>query len=247
MDLRSNYGFSSSPHSSDEAESHRGTPDTKLTGYSPEDVRDTERSVDVINVVDQNGPPAFAILPTTSETSPQSHGVFKATSSQDPFVTVSRSMNGSKRRNDPPKLSPTASSFTPLGGFGKTAVDAKAGTPNYAPAVPSGLSYLSAMSLPDNPPDDQQLKAYLQSVASEATAVPSIGQRMATGITATVKSAEYELVNVFTVDTKMTRSLMISNITRKISATEVNESFNVSLPRLRTCCHILASTLIACR
>jgi hypothetical protein len=62
--------------------------------------------------------PAFTIKPTYPKSSPKATGRFKAYGSQDPFVVVHGPVTGSKLSHDAPKLSPTASSFTPLGAFG---------------------------------------------------------------------------------------------------------------------------------
>lgn len=55
MRIQETSGLSSSPHSSDEAASHHGTPDTKLTAFSPEDVRSGARGKLSIDV----GPKSF--------------------------------------------------------------------------------------------------------------------------------------------------------------------------------------------
>ncbi len=227
MDFRSHYGFSSSPHTSEEAESRRGTPDTKLTVFSPEDVRVVKRAI-VGDAVDQGGPPAFTIKPTHSKSSPKGHGNFKVTGSQDPFVTIIGPATGLRISTERPKLSPIASSFTPLGAIGMTPGTTKPGQQGYAPSTSSGVSYLNATSLPDGTTGDTQLKQYLQSVASEAAVIAPIGQRPASGPTTPIKDGEHHIANLFSVDTKVTRTLMVANVSRKTSGKELGEFFDVS-------------------
>jgi hypothetical protein len=228
MDFGNHYGFTSSPRTSDEAESHRDTPDTKLTAFSPEEVCSPEKSAGG-DTVGQGGPPAFTIKPTYSESSPKATGTFKAYGSQDPFVVVHGPVTGSKLSHEAPKLSPTASSFTPLGAFGNDPSLSRTGPLGYTLSAPSGVSFLNATSLPDATSGDQLLKNYLQSVASEITTMAPIGQRSASGPTTPVKSSEHQADDVLSADVDATRSLMVSNISRKTSGRELAEFFDVSV------------------
>ncbi|KAK2767901.1 hypothetical protein FQN53_006441 [Emmonsiellopsis sp. PD_33] len=120
--------IASSPRSSDEASRH-GSPETKLTAFSPEDVRLKSRFEAGLRVGSHEGGnrPFYSV-----------HGIG---SGQDPFLTTPTSA----RRIH---LSPTASSFTPSGfspspfGF----VDRSVYPPG--PPVPN-MSYLAATSEPD--------------------------------------------------------------------------------------------------
>lgn len=227
MDFGTHYGFTSSPRTSDEAESHRGTPDTKLTAFSPEEVCSPEKSAGG-DAVGQDGPPAFTIKPTYAKSSSKAPGSFKAYGSQDPFVIVHGPVTGSKLSHEAPKLSPTASSFTPLGAFGSDPSISRTGPLSYTLSASSGVSFLNANSLPDATLGDQHLKDYLQSVASEITTMAPIGQRSASGPTTPVKSGEHQVDDFSGVDVNATRSLMISNISRKTSGKELADFFDVS-------------------
>jgi len=229
MDFGNHYGFTSSPRTSDEAESHRDTPDTKLTAFSPEEVCSPDKSTGG-DTVGQGGPPAFTIKPTYPKSSPKATGSFKAYGSQDPFVVVHGPVTGSKLSHDAPKLSPTASSFTPLGAFGNDPSVSRTGPLGYTLSAPSGVSFLNATSLPDAISGDKHLKDYLQSVASEiTTTMAPIGQRSASGPNTPVKSSEHQADDFLSADVDATRSLMVSNISRKTSGKELTEFFDVSV------------------
>lgn len=228
MDFGNHHGFTSSPRTSDEAESHRGTPDTKLTVFSSEEVCSPHTSVGG-DPVGQGGPPTFTIKPIHPKSSPNANGSFKPYGSQDPFVVVHGPIAGSKLSHEAPKLSPTASSFTPLGASGNTLDVSKIGSLGYTPRTPSGVSFLNATSLPDATSGDKHLKNYLQSVASEVTTMAPIGQRSASGPTTPVKSNGYQGDDVSNVDVDATRSLMVSNISRKTSVEELAGFFDVSV------------------
>lgn len=242
MDFRSHYGFSSSPNTSDDAESHRGSPDTKLTVFSPEDVSMVKKTT-AGEDVDNDGPPAFTIRSNNSKCSPKGRASFKTSDSQDPFITVVGLTTGSRNCGERPKLSPTASSFTPFGAVGMApgAATTTPGRLGYAPSTSTGVSFLNTNSLPDGTSGDTHLKQYLQSVASEAAKITPIGQRPASGPSTPTKDCEHHDANLFSVDTKVSRSLIIGNVSRKTSGKELSEFFDVSTthpsPVTRMRCH----------
>ncbi|KAL8710485.1 MAG: hypothetical protein Q9220_004917 [cf. Caloplaca sp. 1 TL-2023] len=116
----------SSSVNSAEVDSHRGTPDTKLTNLSPEDLR-TDRS-SVVNqgtLRSSQQPPPFTLGPVPAK------GTFKAKAPapapasatlQDPFVTSKPGLPATCI-TEPLKLSPAAPAFTPLGQIGSASDD----------------------------------------------------------------------------------------------------------------------------
>ena len=222
MEFGTHYGLTSSPRTSDEAESHRGTPDTKLTVFSPEELCSPNKSAG-------GDTPAFTIKAPSLKCSPKAIGSFKACVPQDPFVIVHGPVSGSKLGQDAPKLSPTASSFTPLGVLGNTSSISKTGPLSYTLSAPSGVSYLNATSLPDATSGEKHLRDYLQSVASEMTTMAPIGQRSTSGPTTPVKASEHHVDEGLSVDADATRSLMVSNLPRKTTGKELTEFFAVGV------------------
>ena len=107
-----------SPSSSEAVGSHQNTPETRLTSFSPEELR-SEHRVPKTGIVRPNNPPAFTLSvypgPGPNDTTSSTSG----RASSDPFVGPSSTgglgLNSSLSTNDLPKLSPAATSFTPLG------------------------------------------------------------------------------------------------------------------------------------
>ncbi|PGH14426.1 hypothetical protein AJ79_03069 [Helicocarpus griseus UAMH5409] len=120
---------SSSPHSSDPAASRHGSPETKLTAFSPEDVRLKSRfeAGNAFTPHENGNRPFYSI-----------HGFGNHV--QDPFLSTPSSAGRIQ-------LSPTASSFTPSG-FGMNPLDyaARQTFPGNQPV--SSMSYLAATSEP---------------------------------------------------------------------------------------------------
>ncbi len=106
-------GISASPNSSEEIDSHRGTPATKISAFSPEDNVESFK-VASHGIIRSNVPPAFNLVHTNTNFSPNGK-VGENTSSvfQDPFVSVSLSNSITQPSTGVSKLSPAASDFTP--------------------------------------------------------------------------------------------------------------------------------------
>ncbi|KAK2761399.1 hypothetical protein FQN54_001921 [Arachnomyces sp. PD_36] len=121
--------LTSSPQSSNEAASHRGSPETRLTAYSPEDARSKARVDSGVGM----GPNRDELRAFYSV-----HGVAHGA---DPFLAPPVS-------SERIQLSPTASSFTPVG-LNSSAFDARSGPSHPALPVTSGMSFLAANSEPD--------------------------------------------------------------------------------------------------
>ncbi|TPX24788.1 hypothetical protein DIZ76_010231 [Coccidioides immitis] len=127
-------GAASSNRSSDEAASHNGSPETKLTAFSPEDAR-------IKSLLDNSGAIGLHRHETMTFTSVHKPGI-----GQDAFRTIS----GPNARI---QLSPTASPFTPAsyiqGRFtGNESVSAFLKQNDVSPAT---ISYLAANSDPETP------------------------------------------------------------------------------------------------
>ena len=224
-----------SPHSSEEADSPHGTPETKLTAFSPEDVH-AEQTNTTGSARKPTLPPTFTLhqLPVKANLYDETIGrvVF---GSNDPFVSTSTYSLNRRISGDTPKLSPTASSFTPLG-LAKClsgTIEARVVEPSIPTSTStnsnSTVSYLTATSVPDTMSSSPQLKKYLQSVAAEAGLSP-IGKRPATAPSSPTKNLEVSsTANQFSSDVSTSRSLIVTQIDRTTPAKELSDFFSVSL------------------
>ena len=104
-----------SPNSSEEIESRPGTPETKLTTFSPDDVRGLPK-ITPGGLLRANIPPAFSLKHESTAVSPEKGTVHASVqhSSQDPFLATSSLSLAKPRVGESSKLSPTASAFTPF-------------------------------------------------------------------------------------------------------------------------------------
>ncbi|SLM35773.1 meiosis protein mei2 [Lasallia pustulata] len=238
-------GHPGSPRSSAEADSHHGTPETKFTAFSPEE----EQNVATATARKPTLPPAFALhqFPVKADF----HGgivgrvVF---GSNDPFLSTSTFSLTRPIPGDTPKLSPTASSFTPLRlakSLNRT-IEARTVEPSIPSSIStnsnSTVSYLTATSVPDTASSSPQLLKYLQSVAAEAGLSP-IANRSATGPTSPAKTLEESsTANQFSSDVNTSRSMIVTQIDRTTPAKELSDFFSVYIfPSLK---HLLVDDLV---
>lgn len=106
-------GISASPNSSEEVESHHGTPATKLSPFSPDEIREDPKVIGQ-GIVRSKVPPAFVL--TLAQSNFNSHGKVgnaAISGSQDPFISAPTLTSTTRSSNDASKLSPNASAFTP--------------------------------------------------------------------------------------------------------------------------------------
>ena len=106
-------GISASPNSSEEVDSHRGTPATKISAFSPEDNLECIK-IASHDIIRSNVPPAFNLVHTNTNFSANGKvGENASLVFQDPFVSVSLPSNVTQPSTGVSKLSPGASDFTP--------------------------------------------------------------------------------------------------------------------------------------
>ncbi|KAL8746803.1 MAG: hypothetical protein Q9190_001208 [Brigantiaea leucoxantha] len=120
MDSAHRHDSSSSPNSAQGTESHHGTPETKLTVLSPEELCADQKSANR-GILRNNCPPAFSLGAVPAKASPRGKVPKHVFSSQqhDPFVTPKASL-ATLSTIASPRLSPTASAFTPSGFEGRS-------------------------------------------------------------------------------------------------------------------------------
>ena len=110
---RDHNATSASPNSSEEVESHHGTPATKLSPFSPDQVLDDLKPANQ-GIVRAKIPPPFVLARNQSNFGPNGNsGNSIVPGSQDPFLSVPNSSSNTQSSGDLSKLSPNASTFTP--------------------------------------------------------------------------------------------------------------------------------------
>ena len=218
--------ISGSPHSSEEVESHHGTPATKLSTFSPDDIR-TEQKVSESALRQTNLPPAFTLR---SDPIKSSHiGRMQVSSlfgNPDPFTTAS-----SASFQNVPKLSPSASTFTPL----SLQRDANERIGRSIPTVA-----LSALKVNDIPLDEgfhtaplqqtsqPELKKLLYSVANSALVSPTSQSPTWSVESSSTRNGHGTDFGHFSSGSNVSRYLMISQVAQNTSIDEFEAFFDVS-------------------
>lgn len=225
---------SGSPNSSEEIESHHGTPETKLSVFSPEEFR-AQSKASSYGTGRSNLPPLFTLGNSQGKPSSKLNGSKTPTFGyQDPFVVNSGIIPVTPTFDDPTKLSPTASSFTPL--------SLRQSSPNRN-VLQNLQMHLHKGGIQSGSPGLVPFSTYAVSDSTSITANPEkypVSAERATSQTIPTSSSCHLSIEVvppkiglFSSDGETSRSLMISQVSRKTSTKEVEEFFSVSVVRAR--------------
>ena len=235
------HATSGSPISSEEIESHHGTPETKLSTLSPE-VFSTQPKVGAYGAVRSHPlPPAFSLNhaqgKSTSKTKSSNLNIF---GSHDPFVTNPNSVSDGRGSNNPPKLSPVASSFTPHKFQEQVSINAKPHGSNVSvlksngQVGSSGLSHIAATLAPGTAStigDSGKPPVMAGTEVPELTAsqpdffVPLNSYTSIEG--------PYTKMGRFSSDDESSRSLVISQIPQTTSSKDIDGFFSVHYPKIQ--------------
>lgn len=222
------HDLSSSVNSAD-AESHHGTPDTKSTALSPEDLQPKHSATTRVTPTSDQ-PPTFSLstVPTFRGNGADS----TVAGYHDPFVTINSDPVGT-RSTEPPKLSPIAPTFTPLGFNGNNGgsivsqamvapINSNRSTYLYTPG-----SLPSASMVPELAYDHASHETYLTSPTSRGNAFHS--KPTSPGSLAS-PGTERQLPKSgrFTSDGSISRCVMISHIDRSTPPTDIETVISVS-------------------
>lgn len=238
-------GLSVSPNSSEDVESTHATPATKLSAFSPAEVRESLK-VNGSGIKRSKIPPAFVLA------QPQSSFIQKSqarndllSTSCDPFVSGSKAAAHTRSPTEISKLSPIASTFTP-----RSHLLSGTGTPSFADnGPPPGLD-LSAQAWERGLPGSGRTTASLKSDEVHADQVhqdevatdtcPKTQKAPATAagngvirFTGTHRS--------FSMGNGTSRSIMVSRIPTTTPLEEIQGFFNVCLVRPEVRSMILAN------
>lgn len=233
MSSASCHHISGSPNSSEEIESQHGTPETKLTAFSPEDVRLQPRLAE-FRTVRSNLPPAFALgqsqdhlYPTLGANTTVTFGC------PDPFVNNASTAYGSCSSTPRPRLSPDASSFTPLGSR------EHGHSPGLQSSWESGAAnsqYRNILWKPDYLSGESTYDTCINDCSPETLGVasmykPSKWDSVSTSANSTLKIEVVPVkVGKFSSDGDTARSLIISDVPPRTSPKEIDEFFSVRYP-----------------
>lgn len=234
MNSASCHHTSGSTNSSEEIESQHDSPETKLTAFSPEDVRLQPR-LGEYKTVRSNLPPAFALgQPQDHPGSTNGVGDMNPFGCQDPFVTNSGAVYRPRSPRPPPRLSPGASSFTPLESreWGsspglKLNWESTVTGPQYQGSLSKNgyLNRPSTCGAPTNDSNPEQLRVppVPKSSTSQLSPMPQ------------TNALKIEVVPVkigyFSSDGETSRSLIISDVSPRTSSKEIDDFFSVGYDR----------------
>jgi hypothetical protein len=229
MDSASLHHTSGSPNSSEEIGSHHNTPETKLTAFSPEDGRLLPRVAEY-KTVRSNLPPAFAL--GQAQGHPGSTIGLSNTATfggQDPFITNSSATCRACSPRPHPKLSPGASSFTPLESRQKGCISEPNGNRETGLA---NLQYQSNISKLGYAPRTSGYNTPVNNLNSEhqrfMMPMSPTGLPVSTSPETALKIEVVPVkIGYFSSDGETSRSLIISDISPRTPSKEVEEFFSV--------------------
>jgi len=200
-----------SPSSSEAVASTQNTPETKLTAFSPEELRSSHRAVKT-GIVRPNVPPPFALNIYSRPSSSGNAGNSTTSAFSDPFVGPSSLVGTGLSSSDLPKLSPAATSFTPLGrqslSVPVAAVKHRDETNESRATTPR--------------PNDTPINLAAQNTASTA----SNGAAQAS--TSLTEASAFPKVGHFTSDHNTSRYLMVGQVAMRTPLADLEAFFNVS-------------------
>lgn len=236
MDFNRYHVASDSPNSSEEVESQHGTPETKLSAFSPEEFRD-QLKLTQHKVGRSSLPPAFTLNNIQGNGVPKIVLTKAITSGcQDPFVASPSLTSTALDFKGVPKLSPMASSFTPLS-FQQSMVNQgmlhNFTSQSYNPGVQNNGQGLNLFSAP---------AIYGASSALTNAGNHSVSNHLgfSTNHTSSRSVSNHLTIEVvppkigsFSSDGESSRSLMISQVRCTTSPKELEAFFSVSASRIQ--------------
>ena len=234
-------GTSASPNSSEEVESHHGTPATKLSPFSPDQVLEDLKHINP-GIVRPRVPPPFVLARGQSHYGPNGKaGNFIVPGSQDPFLSVPDLSSKTQSSGEGSKLSPSASTFTPTSLIESVSSNGTSCSSifQYPLSTPDcgidiqGPDFLSHVSRSNNPQYGSIGKKCLSSGPNDAsiispTSLPA-GSFYGTSV---AKLGSFKL-GQFSTDVPKSRSFVAGPVSRTTSAKEIEKLLGVSFVNIR--------------
>ena len=221
-------GISASPNSSEEVDSHRGTPATKISAFSPEDNVENFK-IAAHGIIRSNVPPAFNLVHTNTNFSANGKvGENTSLVFQDPFVSVSRSSNVTQPSTGVSKLSPGASDFTPATSIAFSSSNGRSvPIPSHHIDVPSPGYLVSPAA--SSPPQKDSIATNSAVSGPPGPGLPPTSIRAATAQHDTSFTAGGNLGRGFSSDEGLSRAIMLCNIPLTTSIDDIYGLLGVSL------------------
>lgn len=230
-----------SPNSSEEVESHHGTPATKLSPFSPdrglEDIKHVNQGI-----VRARVPPPFVLARDQSNFGPNGKsGNSIVPGSQDPFLSVPNLSSNSQSSGDGSKLSPNASAFTPtslIESVSSSGTTPSSGTFQYPLSAPicgvgtQGLNPFSPASRSNKLCYGPNGKDFILSCPDDTTVLPTSLSAISSFGAVGSKVGSIKL-GQFSTDVSKSRSLMAGPVSKATSAKEIEKLLGVSLADIR--------------
>lgn len=229
---------SASPNSSEEVESHHGTPATKLSPFSPDQVLEDLKHVNQ-GIVRARVPPPFVLAREQSNFGPNGKaGNSTLPGSQDPFLSVPSLSSNTQSSGDGSKLSPNASTFTPTSLIESVSSNgtSSSSTFQYPLSAPicgigiQGLDFLSPMSRSNNLQYGPTGKKSFLSGSNNTTISPTT-QPAGSAFGTLVTNVGSIRLGQFSTDVPKSRSLMAGPVSKATSAKEIEKLLGVSFCR----------------
>lgn len=232
---RDHNGTSASPNSSEEVESHHGTPATKLSPFSPnqllEDIKHPNQGI-----VRAKVPPPFVLARDQSNFGPNGKvGNTILPGSQDPFLSVPNLSSNTQSSGDGSKLSPNASTFTPTSLIESVSSNDTSSSSTYqypfsAPIYGTGIQRLTVPSPISHARNFQNSpigKAYFVCGPNDTTISPT-NLPAGSSFGAMVNNVGSIKLGQFSNDVPKSRSLRVGPVSRATSAKEIEKLLGVS-------------------
>ena len=219
-------GTSASPNSSEEVESHHGTPATKLSPFSPDHVAEEPKHVNQ-GIVRTRVPPPFVLTRDRSNLGLNNKSANPIVSgSQDPFLSAPNLNPNTQSSGDGSKLSPNASTFTPTSLIESTSSNGNSSSsalqkPHSSPACVVGRQGLGPLS----PTSHTGIAHYGLSGKRFFSSGPN------TPFHTVSTDKEFISLGQFSTDVPKSRSLMAGPVHRTTSAKEIEKLLGVRVLR----------------
>lgn len=232
-DHNANYA---SPNSSEEVESHHGTPATKLSPFSPDQGLEDLKHVNQ-GIVRARVPPPFVLARDQSSFGPNGTSDNSIVpGSQDPFLSVPNLSSNSQSSGDGSKLSPNASAFTPTSLIESVSSSGtpSSGTFQYPLSAPicgvgfQDLNFLSPTFRSNKLRYCPNGKKSIFSGPDDTTGPPTILPAASPFATLDTNAGSIKL-GQFSTDVSKSRSLMAGPVSKATSAKEIEKLLGVSL------------------
>ena len=220
-------GTSVSPNSSEEVESHHGTPATKLSPFSLDQSPEEPKHINQ-GIVRTRVPPPFVLARDQSTFGPNGKiGKSIEPSPQDPFLSAPKLSSNTQSSGDGSKLSPNASTFTPTSLIESASSNGNSSSSAfmYPLSAPICENRLQGLGLLPPKSSSNNLQYGLSGKRSSSSGLNSSFNTVVANV-GPIKLGQ------FSNDVPKSRSLMVGPVSRATSAKEIEKLLGVSVDHI---------------